>query len=131
VRAEVISDNRAVIYVPEKFIAGIIGREGVNIRKLEQKLGIGLDVQPLGAVPKKPSKEIPYQSTTTSKQLEFLLGDEYAGKDVDIFLHGEYLATFAVSKKGVVRIKKSNKLGKTLLDAVRHREKVSFVSSNA
>jgi len=131
VRVEVLSDQRATVYVPKKFIAGIIGREGKVIQKLEQQLGIGLDVRELGEQPRKVGVEIPYQVGGTSKHLEFLIGDENAGGDVDIFVNKEYVATFAVSKKGVVRIKKSNKLGKAIMAALQQNEKVSFVSANA
>ena len=132
VKAELLSDDRAAIYVPEKYIPAIIGREGKNIQALEKQLGIGLDIRELGAQPKKSAgKEIPYRVSGSSKHVEFLLGDEHSGKDVDIFLNNEYIATFAVSKKGIVRIKKSNKFGKTLIDALDHGEKVSFVAANA
>jgi len=132
VKAELLSDDRAAIYVPEKYIPAIIGREGKNIQALEKQLGIGLDIRELGAQPKKSAgKEIPYRVSGSSKHVEFLLGDEHSGKDIDIFLNNEYIATFAVSKKGIVRIKKSNKFGKTLIDALDHGEKVSFVAANA
>lgn len=131
VKVEMLSDHKAVVYVPEKFIPSIIGQGGKNIQALEQQLGVGLDVRPLEVEAKKPPKgnEISYQVTGSGKHVEFLLGDQYSGKDVDIFVNDEYLATFAVGKKGVVRIKKSNKLGKVVIDAMDHGEKVSFVGA--
>ncbi len=131
VKVEMISDDKAAVYVPEKYIPAIIGTGGKNIQALEQQLGIGLDVRPLGVEAKKPPKgdEIQYRVTGSSKHVEFLLGDKYAGKDVDIYLNDEYLATFAVSKQGVVRIKKSNKFGNVLIGALDHGEKISFVGA--
>jgi ATPase len=130
VRVEIVNDNRATVYVPEKYIPAIIGTQGKNIQALEQQLGIGLDIRELEAQPKKPTgKEIPYRMSGSSKHAEFLLGDNYSGKDVDIYVNNEYLATFAVSKQGVVRIKKSNKLGKVVNDALDHGEKVSFTGA--
>jgi ATPase len=131
VKVEMLSDHKAVVYVPEKFIPSIIGQGGKNIQALEQQLGVGLDVRPLGEEAKKPPKgnEINYRVTGSSKHVEFLLGDQYSGKDVDLFVNDEYLATFAVSKKGVVRIKKSNKLGKVVIDAMDDNEKISFVGA--
>jgi ATPase len=130
VRVEIVNDNRATVYVPEKYIPAIIGTQGKNIQALEQQLGIGLDVRELETQPKKPTgKEIPYRMSGSSKHSEFLLGDNYSGKDVDIYVNNEYLATFAVSKQGVVRIKKSNKLGKVVNDALDHGEKVSFTGA--
>ncbi|MBW2970382.1 PINc/VapC family ATPase [Candidatus Woesearchaeota archaeon] len=129
VKVELAGDNRATVYVPEKYIPAIIGREGKNIQELEKQLGIGLDIRALGAQPKKMGKEIPYRVSGSSKHVEFLLGDEYSGRDVDIYLNEEYLATFAVSKKGVVRIKKSNKYGKIVIDALDQGEKISFTKA--
>jgi len=128
VKVELVSNNKAVVYVPEKFIPAIIGQGGKNIQALEQQLGIGLDIRELGAQEQKPrGKEIPYRVTGSSNHVEFLLGDQYSGKDVDIYVNDGYLATFAVSQKGVVRIKRSNKLGKEVIHALDHNEKVSFV----
>ncbi len=131
VKVELLSEHKATVYVPEKFIPSIIGQGGKNIQALEQQLGIGLDVRPLGEGAEKPPKgnEIPHRVTGSSKHVEFLLGEQYSGKDVDIFVNDEYLATFAVSKNGAVRIKKSNKLGKVVIDAMDHGEKVSFVGA--
>ncbi len=128
VKVEVVSNNKAVVYVPEKFIPAIIGQGGKNIQALEEQLGIGLDIRELGAQEQKPrGKEIPYRVTGSGNHVEFLLGDQYSGKDVDIYVNDEYLATFAVSQKGVVRIKRSNQLGKEVISALDHNGKISFV----
>ncbi len=126
VRVELVSDNRAAVYVPSKFIPGIIGTGGKNIQALEKQLGIGLDVRELEKQPRKRGKEIPYSITGSSKSALFLLGDRYSGEDVDLFVKDEYLATFAVSRKGLVKVKKSSKLGKTVIDALDHGDKVHF-----
>jgi ATPase len=48
-RAEVdlVSDNKAVVKVPEYAIAGIIGKEGKHIAHIEEVLGISIDIQEL------------------------------------------------------------------------------------
>ncbi len=134
VKVDMVSEHKAVVYVPEKFIPQIIGQGGKNIQAMEKQLGIGLDIHELGEQPKKPKGEgkgegIPYRVTGSHNHVEFLLGDQYSAKDVDIYLNDEYLATFAVGKKGVVRIKRSNKFGKTLMDAMDNHEKIAFVES--
>ncbi|HLF54837.1 MAG TPA: PINc/VapC family ATPase [Candidatus Nanoarchaeia archaeon] len=130
VEVELISDDRAIVYVPEKYIPSIIGREGKNIQALEQQLGIGLDIRALGAQSKAPAgKEIPYRVSGSGKHVEFLLGDQYSGKDVGIYVNNEYLVTVAVGQKGVVRIKKSNEFGKVLINALDHNEKIMFTGA--
>ena len=44
-KARVISDNKAEVYVPTKFVASIIGKGGKNIDQLEKELGIKIDVK--------------------------------------------------------------------------------------
>ncbi len=130
IEVELISDDRAIVYVPDRYIPSIIGREGKNIQALEQQLGIGLDIRELGAQSKASGgKEIPYRVSGSSKHVEFLLGDQYSGKDVDIYVNNEYLATVAVSQKGVVRVKKSNNFGKVLIAALDHNEKITFTGA--
>lgn len=129
VKVEVMSDQKAVVYVPEKFISGIIGREGKNISKIEKKIGIGLDIRELqGSLDEKPKQlgtEIPYDMEHSGKSLQFFVNAK--GKDVHLYVNDEYMATFAIGKKGVIKIKKSNQLGKTLIDALSSGDKISFV----
>ncbi len=130
VGVDVVSDNKVVVYVPAKYIPLVIGREGKTIQALEAELGMSIDVQELTSRPKKShGNAVKYDVAQTSKHLEFLIGDTFSGTDVDILVNGEYLATFAVSKKGVVRIKKANKLGKVLVDALKHGDQISFVKA--
>ncbi len=128
VKVEVVGDHKAVVYVPEKFIPAIIGQGGKNIQALEQQLGIGLDIRELGEQPRTSTgREIQYRVTGSKNHVEFLLGDQHSGKNIDIKVNNEYVATFAVSHNGLVRIKKSNKFGKMIMDALDHGDKVSFV----
>ncbi len=45
VRVDVVSDNKAIVYVPEHNIAAIIGKKGKRIEKIEKHLGISIDIQ--------------------------------------------------------------------------------------
>ncbi len=127
---DVLSDNKAIVYVPEKYIGNIIGKEGKNIAKIEEELGLSIDVRETEEMQRQgPSgKEINYQIGETSKHVEFYLGENLVGKDVDIYVNNDYIATFAVGKKGTIKINKDNKLGRTIVDALKHKEKVLFYS---
>ncbi len=52
VRAEMASDNKVTVYVPESSIAKIIGKQGSNISQIEKKLGISIDVKELSELPR-------------------------------------------------------------------------------
>ncbi len=129
VKVEVPSDNKAIVYVPDKFIAGIIGKEGKKISSIEQELGISIDVRELIEGKKSEKKGLDYNVGGNNKYLELYVGEDYFGKDVDIFIKKEYLATFAVGKSGMVRIKKSNKLGKTITNAIKYKDEIKLVEA--
>src|SRR3989344_3732679 len=44
---EMASDNKCIVYVPEKDIARIIGKQGSNISKIEEKLALSIEVREL------------------------------------------------------------------------------------
>ncbi len=44
---EVVSENKAIVRVPDYAIAGIIGKAGSHIEKMEKALGISLDIEEL------------------------------------------------------------------------------------
>jgi ATPase len=128
IKVEVVSDNKAVVYVPESYIAGIIGREGKNIQQIEKDLGIGLDIRALEEqIKEKPvGKPVSYETDVRGNYMEFYVDPKLRGKDVNIYVNDEYLATFAVGKKGVIGVKRNNNLGKTLLDAIDAGSRISL-----
>lgn len=128
IQVEVSGEDRAVVYVPEKFIGGLIGKEGKTIARIEEELGVHLDVREMSEIPKnKPAgNSIPFEFDHLGKRLEFFLGDERCGRDVSLYVNGAYIASFAVGKKGVVKINQDNQLGKTVMDAVRNKERIEF-----
>lgn len=132
VDVEIASNNKATIYVPERDIARIIGREGKNIRELEDYLGISLQVEEHKGKPKKEGprgqKDLQFQHRIAGKHIEFILGGQAVGKDVSIYINDAFLATFNVGKKGLIKINRANSLGKSLMDAIEHGEKVRLVA---
>ncbi len=47
-QVEVVGDNKCVVYVPERDIAKIIGKQGKNIAMIEKSLGMSVEVRELG-----------------------------------------------------------------------------------
>ncbi|MBW3013619.1 Flp pilus assembly complex ATPase component TadA, partial [Candidatus Woesearchaeota archaeon] len=129
-KVEMPSEHKAIVYVPKQYIAGIIGKEGKNVTRLEEQLGIGLDIRELGeeqATAEKPEgKEVRHELNMASKYIEIHVGENLQGKDVDIYVENEYLATFNIGKKGLIKIKKNNPLGKAILNAQKYGEKIKL-----
>jgi ATPase len=127
VKAEVVSDHKAIVYVPEKDISKIIGKQGQNIEKVEKELGIGIDVRSLAESIAVDKQEIPFNVKITKKGVQFFLDIKMQNKDVDIYVEDDFLLTAKVGKTGVIKIKKNNKIGKILISAVNIGEKIKLV----
>ncbi|MEM4282121.1 MAG: PINc/VapC family ATPase [Candidatus Woesearchaeota archaeon] len=134
IKVDIVSEGKATVYVPEKYIANIIGKEGRNIEAIEKELGIGIDVRPLEEeIKEKPAgKQIEFSTDIRGNYLSLFVSPALQGNDVSIYINEGYLATLAVGKKGVIKIRRNNKLGKVLIDALEAGERISlFLSSPA
>ena len=123
---EFSSDNKVSVFVPEKYVASIIGKQGSNISQLEERLGIGIDIHVLEEQ-RKQKNEIPFDINYRGNSIIITLDKKWVNKNVDLMIGGEYLFTVNVGKSGEIRIKNSNKLGKRIEQAVKYNEKISVV----
>jgi ATPase len=122
VKVEMASKERVTVYVPERAIAKIIGKKGQRIEKIEHRLGLKIDIEPL-----QPQKEsIEYEYSVTDKNIKFLINKKFKRGDINIYVNDEYLMSVKVGKDAVVRVRMDNQLGKTLLVALKKGEKVEL-----
>ena len=122
VKVEIVSDHKAIVYVPEKYVSRIIGKEGKNISDIEKRLGIGIDVRELGEISK--GEEIEFDSQINSNAVKLILGSNMAYKDVNIYVDGDFLLTVKVGQSGVIKINKKNKIGRILERAIHGGEEI-------
>ena len=117
VDVEVISPNRANIYIPEDFIPKIIGKNGKRIAEIEESIGISLGVE---IIEEKPVNKAPFEIdiTHTRNQLILELGKDNVRDNFDIYINGEYLLTATTSKKGEIKIKKGIDLSDFIIEAI-------------
>ena len=117
VEVEVISPERANIYIPEELVPKIIGKNGKRIAEIEEKIGIGLGVE---VIEDKPINKTPLEVDIihTKKQLILDLGKDNGKKNFDIFISGEYLLTATTSKKGEIRLKRGIELSDFIIEAI-------------
>lgn len=128
---EMLSDNKCIVYAPESDIARIIGKQGATISMIEKKLGISIDVKSIGeknydnynskGAPKE-QKEIPFEISHKKNQLLIELGIEMQNKEVDIYAGGEFILSAKAGKTGTIKIKKSNNIGRRLMEALNKKE---------
>lgn len=127
VEVEVISDNKCVVYVPEREISKIIGKQGKRINEIESELGLSIDVQELKHEKmKKEDGELKYDVQFTKSSVMFKLPTKHQNKDCDIYIDGDLLLSAKTGKSGIIKIKSNNRIGKILFRAVNKGEDVKI-----
>lgn len=116
VDVEIISPDRANIYIPDKLVPKIIGKNGKRIAEIENKIGISLGVEVIENSYDKSPFEI--DIIHTKKQLILDLGRENGSSNFDILIGGEYLLTATTSKKGEIKIKRDIELSDYIIEAI-------------
>ena len=116
VDVEVVSPERANVYIPDELVPKIIGKNGKRIAEIEEKIGISLGVE---VIEESYSGE-PFEVDIihTRKQLILDLGRENGRSNFDILIDGEYLLTATTSKKGEIRIKNGIELSDVIIEAI-------------
>lgn len=126
VEAELVSDRKAIIYVPEKDIGKVIGKQGKTIEEIENKLGLSIEVKEKQDKIK-TGDDVKFQWNEHSGYLSFYIDKQNQG--VDFFVNNQFLLTAISSKKGEIKVHKKSNLGRTLLDALKHDKDVKLKTS--
>ncbi len=130
VRVEVISDHKCIVYVPEEDISRIIGKQGKTISEIEKSIGMSIDIRELESTPQAPgakgTETVKFNTNVTNKSIEFDLGHNMQSKDVHVYVDGEYLLTAKVSSVGNLKMKKKNKIGSILANALKRGEQIEL-----
>ncbi len=116
---EVLSNKRAIVRVPEEEIPHLLGKRGRRIKRIENELKVKLEVQPL-----RLAGELREVEVEEAGKHYVIHAEGLEGKTVDVFAGEEYLFTAAVSKKGVIKVRKDKEAGKSLRLALMKGEKI-------
>lgn len=133
-KVEMVSDSKCVVYVPEKEIPRLIGKDGRNIAAIEEKLGVSIDVQALGSKSSADSaggSSVPFNARIGKKHIEFNVDNSLSGKNVNIMVDDDYVMTANVGKDGVFKISRKNKIGSVITDAVSSGTGIKVTASNS
>ncbi len=123
-QAEVVSENKVVVRVANEYIPRIIGKEGVMIKALEQKLGISIDVEP-----KIPSlgKEIYFGMTETGNSITFDFDKRYIGKMANVYIGSDFLFSATIGKKSNIKVSKDSDIGRQIVRALVSKAKIKVL----
>ncbi len=128
-----VKDNNTIdLIVPEKYVPAIIGKGGKEISKLEDMLGLRINVVRGHANIDKHGDEAEkferyefitdYETTKlteTKNHIVVDVGEESIGANVKVYVDGEYLCNATVSSNGTFKINKKSGIGKELLNAMK------------
>jgi ATPase len=118
---KLVSENRAVVRVDNEIVPILIGKKGVTITKLEEKLGIKLDVEPLAP---SSGKEVRYEIKEVGNRLDITFERDLTGTVANVYVGDEYLFSATVGKKSQIRVSKKSDLGKSLLRGLVSKQRI-------
>ncbi len=128
ISVEMVSNNRCNVFVPQSLVPEIIGKGGKNIESIEKKLGISLNIEALGRPAKrgKDKEPVDFGFNIKKNSINLMLDPALSHQDVDVMLDGDFLLTAKVSKRGIVKVKKNNKIGKIIINALNAGENLEL-----
>lgn len=121
---EITDGNNARVRVDNRIIARLIGKEGATIKKLQERLGIHLDVEPKVAA---LGKEIKYDFRESGNTIELKFRKNLIGKSTNIYIEDKFLFSAIVGKKGKIKVTKRSDIGKELVKALVSNKKIKVL----
>lgn len=115
VKVEILSDNRAKVYVSKQNIPVIIGKKGSMINDLEEKLHMHIDVVEKEQTDLLTEYNLPFDFTETKTAIVFEVGREYTGMHADIYVDNSYVTSVRIGKKGKIKIPKRSEPAKKIM----------------
>jgi ATPase len=117
-----ISDNRALVRVDNEVVPILIGKKGVTVTKLEEKLGVKIDVEPLA--PSSSGKEVRYEVKEVGNRIDLVFEKDLTGTVANVYVGDEFLFSATVGKKSEIRVSKKSDLGRGLLRALVSKQRI-------
>jgi ATPase len=119
-KIELISGNRAIVYVPEREIPKIIGVKGQRITNIEEKLGVKITVKELEIKKEHTS----YNTSESKKYITFMFSKSLAKKPAEFFVEDTFIFSAVLANNGKVQIHKKSQLGRTIKEALDTNKKI-------
>jgi ATPase len=138
VTVEILSDTRANVYVSDRDISHVIGKGGKNIEKVEDILGIDIDVlqatddspkMPKDLEPESPPKAPVDAEIDLSGRHVIVTSDARPGDIVDVFIDNEYLFTATIGRGGEIKVTKGTNIANRILDALDRGARITMRSA--
>ncbi len=119
-------NQHIIIKIPADQIGMVIGRNGKNIKKLEDKIGMPVDVEEL-----QEDESMDVQVEIKGGKIILFLGPEYKDRIVEIYVGGVPGLQARVSKNGTIQIKNESTQGKMIKKALHDGLPIKFKILNS
>ena len=117
-----VSDNRVLVRVDNEIVPILIGKKGVTVTKLEEKLGIKIDVEPLA--PNSSGKEARYEIREVGNRIDLAFDEALTGTVANVYVGDQYLFSATIGKKSQIHVSKKSDLGHSLLRALVSKQRI-------
>jgi ATPase len=115
VEVEILSDSRVKVLVDKQSIASIIGKGGSNINEIEKSLKIHIDVVEKNSHFANTSDKLPFTFSESKTALLLNVDREFSSMHADIYVHGDYVTSVRIGKKGEILIPKRSESARTMM----------------
>jgi ATPase len=117
-----VSDNRVLVRVDNEIVPILIGKKGVTVTKLEEKLGVKIDVEPLA--PSSSGKEARYEIREVGNRIDLVFDEDLTGTVANVYVGDQYLFSATIGKKSQIHVSKKSDLGRSLLRALVSKQSI-------
>jgi len=112
---EVLSENKVRVRVDNNVIPKIIGKSGVTINKIEENLGVHIDIEPKIAA---LGEEVEYKVKESGNTIEIRFNKKLIGRTANVYIGEDFILSAIVGKKGKIKLSKRSNIGKDFVKAL-------------
>jgi ATPase len=117
--------NRVLVKVGEKAVPRLLGRRGMNISRLEELLGVNIEVERREG--RRELYSIPFNLKESKNAFIISVDKSFVGKNVSIRINGEDVAVLKVSRRGRITIPLRSGEGEAISRALDEMKEISVV----
>lgn len=129
-QVEITGPDSIILYVPENKMGQIIGHEGKQIDKIEERTGLNIEVRDKADASGGPSgsgggdtgtpkggEPVNYHFEEQGNNVVIMMDDKHAGEDANFYEGNEFLFTATIGKNGKMTMSKDTDMAGNLLGA--------------
>jgi len=121
---EVLSENKVRVRVDNNVIPKIIGKSGVTINKIEENLGVHIDIEPKIAA---LGEEVEYKVKESGNTIEIRFNKKLIGRTANVYIGEDFILSAIVGKKGKIKLSKRSNIGKDFVKALISNKQIKIL----